>query len=205
MVLKGGDAIMKPRHKYVNPLIIFLCVFIFGLFIFGASAIAVKWGHAYLSHLFPNVFPTYNQIHDPASYQRLERIKDVIAIFLSLLIINFISLRIDNRKYERIALITEGQYLIKDGIKLYFKEFFRSDLIISTVIPAVLVIPAYLLSEDALGYFGLIFWNWLGYRFCTLMGLLPAMLLAASFSFVGRMILIPHCVKAWRSAWLTDI
>ena len=196
---------MKQRHKYLNPIILYLCVFIFGLFIFGFSAIAVKWGHAYLSHLFPSIFPTYNQIHDPESYKRLEWIKGFISIFLSLIIINFISLRIDNRKYERLSLLTEGQYLIKDGIKLYFKEFFKSDLIVSTVIPAVFVIPAYLLSEDALGYFGLIFWNWLGYSFSSLMSVFPAMLLAATFSFIGRMMAIPHCVKVWRSAWLTDI
>ena len=196
---------MKQRHKYLNPAILFFCVFIFGLFILGFSQIVVKWGHAYLSHLFPTVFPTYNQIHDPVAYQRLERIKSVVSIFLSLIIINFIALRLDNKKYERIALLTEGQYLIRDGVKLYFKEFFQSDLIVSTVIPAVLVIPAYVLSENALGYFGLIFWNWLGYSFSTLMGMIPAMLLAAAFSFIGRMMAIPHCVKAWRSAWLTDI
>ena len=196
---------MKQRHKYLNPIILYLCVFVFGLFIFGFSAIVVKWSHAYLNHLFPNIFPSYNQVQEPQAYQKLEQIKEVIAIFLSLFIINFISLRIDNRRYERISSLTEGQYLIKDGIKLYFKEFFKPDLIVSTAIPAVLVIPAYILSENALGYFGLIFWNWLGYRFSTLMGLLPAMLLAAAFSFIGRILLIPHCVKAWRSAWLTDI
>ena len=196
---------MKQRHKYLNPIILYLCVFIFGLFIFGFSAIAVKWSHAYLSHLFPSIFKTYNQIHDPESYSRLEVIKETVSIFLSLLIINFISLRIDNRKYERISLITEGQYLMKDGIRIYFKEFFKSDLIVSAAVPAIMVIPAYLLSENALGYFGLIFWNWLGYHFSTLMGLFPAMLVASAFSFIGRMLVIPHCVKAWRSAWLTDI
>ena len=184
---------------------LFLCVFIFGLFILGFSQIVVKWGYAYLSHLFPTAFPTYNQIHDPESYKRLERAKEIMSIFLSLVIINFISLRLDNKKYERIALITEGQYLIKDGIKLYFKEFFKSDLIASALIPAVFVIPAYILSENALGYFGLIFWNWLGYSFSTLMGVIPAILFAATFSFIGRMMAIPHCVKVWRSAWLTDI
>lgn len=196
---------MKQRHKYLNPIILFLCVFIFGLFIFGFSSIVIKWGHAYLNYLFPSVFPTYNQIQDPEAFQKLERIKEIFAIFLSFIIINFISLRIDNRKYERMVILTEGQYLIKDGIKIYLKEFFMSDLLVTTAIPAVLVIPAYFLSENALGYFGLIFWNWLGYRFSTLMGLFPAILLAATFSFIGRMMLIPHCVKAWRSAWLTDI
>lgn len=196
---------MKKKYKYLNPVILFLCVFIFGLFILGFSSVIVKWGYAYLSHLFPSVFPTYNQVHAPESYKRLEWIKGFISIFLSLIIINFISLRLDNKKYERIALLTEGQYLIKDGIKLYFKEFFKSDLIVSTVIPAVFVIPAYLLSEDSLGYFGLIFWNWLGYSFSSLMSVFPAMLLAATFSFIGRMMAIPHCLKAWRSSWLTDI
>ena len=196
---------MKPRHKYLNPVILYLCVFIFGLFILGFSAIVIKWSYAYLNHLFPGIFPVYDRLYESEAFERLERIKAVFSIFLSLFLINFIAMKIDNRKYERIITLTEGQYLIKDGIKLYFKEFFKSDLAVSTVIPAVLVIPAYLLSEDALGYFGLIFWNWLGYNFSTLMGVFPAMLLAAAFSFVGRMLVIPHCVKAWRSAWLTDI
>jgi hypothetical protein len=142
---------MKKKHKYLNPIILYLCVFIFGLVILGFSMTVVKWSHAYLNHLFPKIFPVYNKIYEPQAYERLEETKKVISLFLSLFLINFIALKIDNRKYERMVSLTEGQYLIKDGIKLYFKEFFTSDVIVSAVVPTVLVIPAYILSEDALG------------------------------------------------------
>lgn len=196
---------MKRKRRHFNPVLLFLCVYIFGLFICAACSGAINWTYAYLNHLLPRVFPIHNKIYAPEAYARLERIKGILAIFLSLLVINLIALRIDNKKYERISLVTEGQYLVWDGIKIYFKEFFKSDLLISTLAPALLIIPAYLLSDDALGHFGLIVWNWLGYNMKSVCSLFPAMLTVAVFSFVGRMIAIPHCVKAWRAAWLTDI
>jgi len=196
---------MKFRYKYLSPIAMFIFVFIFGLFISGLCGNAVDGIYTYLNHLSPETFPIYNQIYDIQTYSKLERIKDIISIFISLSLINLIALRLDNKKYERIISLTDGEYLIKDGIRIYFKEFFLSDAIVSLLIPAVLVIPAYFLTEDALSYFGLIFWNWLGYNMKFLFHLFPAMLISAAFSFVGRMLAIPLCVKAWRAAWMTDI
>ena len=196
---------MKFRHKYLNPIVLYICVFVFGLFILGASGSVVDWIYAYFNHLFPETFPIYNQIYDIETYNKLERIKDIWSVFLSLVVINLIALRIDNKKYERLVSLTDGEYLIWDGIKLYFKEFFISDLIVSVLIPAVLVVPAFFLTEDVLSYFGLIFWNWLGYNMKSLLNLFPAILVSAAFSFIGRMLAIPICVKAWRGAWMTDI
>ena len=196
---------MERKRKQFNPVLLFFGVYVFGLAIYSVGRACANWTYTYLNFLFPDIFPVYNQIHEASKYAALETGKDVVGIFLSLVLINLIALRLDNKKYERIALLTEGQYLMKDGIKLYFKEFFVSDLLVSTLTPAILVIPAYLFSENSLGYFGLIIWNWLGYNMRPLVSLFPAMLIVAAFSFVGRMIAIPHCVKAWRSAWLTDI
>ena len=196
---------MKLRHRYLTPIALFLCVFIFGLFIFGICSNVVDGIYTYLNHLFPETFPIYNQIYDIQTYNKLERVKSVISVCLSLVLINLLALRIDNKKYERLITLTDGEYLIKDGIRLYFREFFLSDAITSMLIPAVLVIPAYFLSENALSYFGLIFWNWLGYNMKFLFHLFPAMLISAAFSFIGRMLAIPLCVKAWRAAWMTDI
>ena len=196
---------MKKRHKYLNPVVLYLCVYLFGLWIYAAGRGAVNWTYTYLNHLMPGIFPVYQRIYEPEAYARLEQIKSLVGIFVALLLINLIALKLDNKKYERISLLTGGEYLIKDGLKVYFKEFFVIDVIVSTVLPALLVIPAYFLSEDALGYFGLIFWNWLGYNIKSLFDLFPAMLIAATFSFCARMLIIPHCIKAWRAAWLTDI
>lgn len=196
---------MRFKHKYLTPILLFLCVFIFGLFIHGVSSNAVNWIYTYLNHLFPKVFPIYNRIYDMAAYTRIEQIKSTAAVFVSLCLINIIALKIDNKKYEHIISLTDGKYLIKDGIKLYFKEFLLTDAIVSIVIPAILVVPAYFLSEEILNYFGLIFWNWLGYNMKSLFKLFPAVLISATFSLIGRMIVIPHCVKAWRAAWMTDI
>ena len=196
---------MKFKDKYLNPLILFICVYIFGLFIHGVSSNVINGIYTYLNHLFPTVFPIYNRIYDIAAYTRVEQIKGISAVFLSLLIINLIALRIDNKKYERIITLTDGEYLIKDGLKLYFKEFFLIDAIVSVIIPAVLVVPAYFLSENILSYFGLIFWNWLGYNMKSIFELFPAILIAAAFSFIARMMVIPYCVNAWRAAWMTDL
>lgn len=203
-MLTGGERV-KLKHKYLTPIALFLCVFIFGLFIVGVCSNVVDGIYTYLNHLFPESFPIYNQIHDIQTYNKLERIKSVISVFLALAVINFIALRIDNKKYERIITLTDGEYLVMNGIKLYFKEFFLSDAIASVLIPAILVVPAYFLSENALSYFGLIFWNWLGYNMKFIFDLFPAMLISAAFSFIGRIIAIPFCVNAWRSAWMTDI
>ena len=196
---------MPIKTKYIKPIVLYVCVFIFGLFIFGVCLSVVDGGYAYLNHLFPERFPTYNTIRDADAFYRLERIKDVIAISLSLIVINFIALRLDNKKYERIVILTDGEYLIRDGLKIYFKEFFITDLIVSVTIPMILVIPAYFLSENTLSYFGLIYPNWLGYHMSPIFALFPAMLISALFSFVGRMLSIPLCVRHWRSAWMTDI
>ena len=183
----------------------FICVYIFGLFIHGFSTEVVNWIYTYLNHLFPKTFPIYNRIYDIQEYMRIENIKGVAAIFISLLLINLIVMKIDNRKYERIVTLTDGEYLIKDGIRIYLKEFFVIDAIVSTVIPGALTIPAYFLSEDVLDYFGLIFWNWLGYNTRSIFDLFPAILITAAFSFISRLLVIPHCVKAWRATWMTDI
>ena len=204
MIKKGGGKV-KFKHKYITPIILFICVFIFGLFILGVSGSVVDWTYAYLNYISPKAFPIYNQIYDIDTYNKLERIKDICAVFLSLIAINVIALRIDNKKYERLISLTDGEYLIKDGISLYLKEFFISDLIVSTLIPAALVIPAYFLTEDVLSYFGLIFWNWLGYNMKFIVRLFPAILISAVFSFIGRILAIPICVNAWRNAWMTDI
>ena len=196
---------IKLKDKYFHPILLFICVYIFGLFIHGFSTEAVNWIYTYLNHLFPKAFPIYNRIYDIQEYLRIEHVKGAVAIFVSLLLINLIAMRIDNRKYERTISLTDGEYLIKDGIRVYVKEFFVIDTVVSTVIPCALTIPAYFLSEDVLDYFGLIFWNWLGYNMKSIFDLFPAMLIAAAFSFVSRMLVIPHCVRAWRAAWMTDI
>ena len=196
---------MKFRYRYLNPIILYFCVFIFGLFILGAADSIIDAIYAYLNHLAPKTFPIYNQIYDIETYNKLERIKDVAAIFISLVIINLIALRIDNKKYERMVNITDGQYLMKDGLKLYFKEFLLSDVICAALMPGVLVIPAFFLTEEVLSYFGLIYWNWLGYNMKFLFDLFPAILISMAFSFIGRILSIPLCVRAWRAAWLSDI
>ena len=96
---------MSFKHKYLRPVVLYLCVFIFGLFILGVSGSIVDWIYAYLNHLSPNTFPIYNQIYDIETYNKLEQIKDIWSVFISLVAINLIALRIDilinlNKKFR---------------------------------------------------------------------------------------------------------
>ena len=97
---------MKFRYRYLNPIILYFCVFIFGLFILGAADSIIDAIYAYLNHLAPKTFPIYNQIYDIETYNKLERIKDVAAIFISLVIINLIALRIDMSSAFRVSWLT---------------------------------------------------------------------------------------------------
>ena len=201
---KGGDK-MKLRHKFLNPIAVYFIVYVFGLWLLGFSLEAVEWVYAYLNHLMPETFPLYNPIYDPEAHARLNRILTVIGMFAVLFLINFISLKVDNKKYERIIILTDGQYLIHEGVRLYFKEFWISDIISALILPALLVIPPYFIPENVLGKFGLIVFTWLGYHMSKLYSLIPAIFIVAIFSFVGRLLAIRGAVKSWRAAWLSDI
>ena len=196
---------MKFKHKYLEPVMLYLVVYIFGLWLFGFGLGAVRAVYEYLNHLLPNIFPLYNPIYEPEKHLELQNSYTVAAIFIALLLINFIALKFDNKKYEKIISQTDGQYLILDGIKLYFKEFLLSDVFCSLVLPMLLVIPPYFIPEDILGKYGLILITWLGYHMSTVHGLVPAIFTVALFSFAARLISIPECVKSWRAAWLSDI
>lgn len=196
---------MKLRHRYLSPIIAFLVVYLFGLLIFGFSTEAVEWIYNYLNHLFPNVFPLYNPIYDPEAHAKLNKAITVVGMFVALFLINLIALRLENKKYERIITLTDGEYLIKDGIKLYLKEFFASDIITAVILPILIVIATYFIPDNALGYFGLILPSWLGYNMRLLYGIIPSIFIVALFSFVGRILAIPLTVSAWRAAWLSDI
>ena len=196
---------MKIRYKYFNPIIVFLIVYMFGLLIFSFSLGAVRWTHTYLNHILPDLFPKYNVIHDPDAYEKMERIFSVTGVFVALVLINLIALKLENKKYERMISLTDGQYLLKDGTKLYFGEFWITDLITSTLIPALLVIHPYFISDKFMGYFGLIIPSWMGYELKEIMPLPLAMICVALFSYVGRVLSALLCVKSWRAAWLSDI
>jgi hypothetical protein len=196
---------MKFRHRYLSPVISYLIVYVFGLLIFGFSTEAVEWIYNYLNHLLPGVFPLYNPIYDPEAHARLNKSLTVVGLLVAFFLINFIALKLENKKYERIISLTDGQYLIKDGIKLYFKEFFISDVITAIVLPILIVVATYFIPDSALGYFGLMLFGWLGYNMRMLYGLIPAIIIVATFSFAGRMLAIPLTVKSWRAAWLSDI
>ena len=196
---------MKFTHKYLNPIAVYLCVYIFGLWLFGFGCEAVEWIYTYLNHLMPDIFPLYNPIYDPEAHARLNKTWTVVGIFVTLFLINFIALRLENKKYERIIVLTDGQYLLKDGMKLYFKEFAVSDVVTAVILPVCLTIPPYFISEDTLGKFGLIIFTWLGYNMSLLYEIVPAVITVAIFSIVGRALSVPLAVRSYRAAWLSDI
>ena len=199
---------MKLRHRYLNPIGVFLIVYMFGLLLFGFSCEAVEWIYTYLNHLFPRIFPVYSIILEKEEYYKLLRIQTLIGLFLSLFLIHFISLKLENKKYERLTGLTDGKYPLKEGIRLYFDEFLLTDAITAALVPAIIVIPSYFISDKLMGYFGLAIPNWLGYSLrahCGVGAIIPAVLIAALFSFAGRILAIPLTVKSWRAAWLSDI
>ena len=196
---------MKLRHKYLNPIAVYLIVYTFGLLLFGFSLELTEWIYAYLNHLMPGIFPLYNPIHDPEAHARINKILTVTGLFVALFLISLIALKLENRKYERMIMLTDGQYLLKDGISLYFTEFLKTDLVTYALLPGIITLGTYFVPKAALNYFALIVPCWLGYHTSLLFGPVLSVITVVCFSLLGRLLSIPLCVRSWRAAWLSDI
>ena len=132
---------MKLTHKYLNPIIVFFAVYMFGYLLYNAGISLTRAVYTYMNHIFPESFPLYEKLAEKEALAGLYRIFELCGMLIALFLINLIALRLENKKYERIVILTDGQYLIKDGVRLYFKEFFASDVITSVLTPVLLVIP----------------------------------------------------------------
>lgn len=193
---------MSIKHKYVEPVLIFLAVYLFNYLLCQCGELLFIYSYSYLAEVMPSVVETVNPIHTPDEYELYLKGVATVGSLIALFIMNYVSLRLDNEKFEYIITKTDGQYRLVDGVKLYFGEFFKSDAIASTVAVGVLVMGAYFIPEKLLDK-GLLFVFKLGVSLIEFYGPVGAVVIAVLFSFITRIISVPLCVRTWRALWLS--
>ena len=193
---------MSIKRKYVEPVLIFLTVYLFNYLLCQCGELLFIYSYNYLAEVMPSVVDTVNPIHTPDEYELYLKGVATFGALVGLFLINYVSLRMDNEKFEYLITKTDGQYRLKDGLKLYFAEFFKSDAIASTIAVGVLVAGASFIPEKLLDR-GLIFIFRLGVSLVEFYGPVGAVVVAVLFSFVTRILSVPLCVRTWRALWLS--
>ncbi len=192
---------MRMTKKYLTPLLLYFVVYLFALLITGMTQGAVKLLYTALSDAFPAVFPDYNPIRHPEKYEALTKVHSFIAIAIELLIINLIALRLDNPKYEEITGRTDGQYTIREGLRLYLSLFTASDVISSVLLPTVLTLAAYFIPTELLSY-GLNIPLWMGVTLSGIADPFGAIIFVVAASVLTRALAIIYTVRVYRGMWL---
>ena len=193
---------MSIKHKYVEPVLIFLAVYLFGYLLCQCGEMLFIYSYNYLAEVVPSIVKTVNPIHTPEEYELYLKGIATVGAAVGLFLINYISLRLDNEKFEHVITKTDGQYTMKEGLALYFGEFFRSDVIASTVTVAVLVIAAGFIPDKLLDR-GLILLFKLGASLIEFYGIVGSVVIAVVFSLLARIASIPLALKTWRALWLS--
>ena len=53
---------MKLTHKYLNPIIVFFAVYMFGYLLYNAGISLTRAVYTYMNHIFPESFPLYEKL-----------------------------------------------------------------------------------------------------------------------------------------------
>ena len=141
-------------------------------------------------------------MHSPDEYKLYLKASATVAALIGLGLINYVSLRLDNKKFEHIITKTDGQYRMTEGIALYCKEFLISDVVASTLPIAAFIIPAAFIPEKLMDR-GLVYIFKLGELLIEYYGIVGAVAVAIAFSLITRLLSAPLCLKTWRALWLS--
>jgi hypothetical protein len=193
---------MSIKHKYVEPVLIFLAVYLFSYLFCQCGELLFIYSYNYLAEVVPSVVQTVNPIHTPDEYELYLRSIATVGALVGTFLINYISLRLDNVKFEHVITETDGQYTMREGLALYFREFLRSDVIASTLPIALLVAGAYFIPEKLLDR-GLIILFKPGASLIEFYGIVGSVIIAVIFSLLTRIASIPLALRTWRALWLS--
>ena len=202
---------MKTKIKYVNPIAIYFLVYIFGTFLLLCGSTIARYLYAYLNSLFPAIFPIFSPISEKDGYDSYIKLIDIVAAFIAVYLTNYLALRFDNSKFEFMTSKTGGQYRLSEGITIYEKEFWLSDIISGTLFPLVLTLAPYLIpnvdkTEVPIVNFLIVLLNsffWLGGVMEEHCNIFTSAFLIIMASLVSRILCTLSNLKRWRAVWLS--
>lgn len=192
---------MKFKNKYLFPPCLTLFWFLIGAAVVLISDIVVYLCYDYLCEILPTIFTRPGVLSDPEGYERAQRALTATTVFLAVLPVTYFAMRLDNKRFEHLIVLTEGLYPIREKCVWYLKSFWLSDLIVSVLIPVALTLPVYLIPEKYVRYFTDVLWC--GGRLFEYFGMWEGLFLIVGLSVFARLILIPAVLRAWRVNWMT--
>ncbi len=192
---------MKARYKYFGSTGLYLGLYLLGIIPYYATRWLVEAFHDLLAELFPTVFHSYNIITAPDEYLIQSARLETVTAVISILIITYFALRLDNKRFEHFIVGNEGLYTMPEGLAQYCREFLAIDVAISLAVPVLFSLPLAFVPEV---WIERVAWipTALNHTLVSAYGQARGTLTACLISLGARVILIPHTVSRWRAAWL---
>ena len=196
--------------KYLESFFGYFFLYSLAFILFYAFSYILRHANEFLAGILPAVFKVYNPILSQDELKNQNEIIALLAAFLSVFAVTYVSQRHDNLRYEHIISKTEGLYKIREGRDVYFSEFLCADIFCSLTVPlfslglTFINIPknapkALLIFEKYLEYFVAVpsaFVDKFGFIFGA------ALLLCASL--ISRFPAAYISLFRWRAAWLSN-
>ncbi len=192
---------MKFGYKYILPSAVYLLIMLLGGFVEPLVSYIVIPFYSFLHISFPHTFPKPSAMLDPVGYARLEMWLWFVSAFVTVIILTYVSMRLDNKRFELIVARTDGLYRLPNMTLAVLREFFVADLIPSVIVPIVYILPIYLVPREYLWYLPNILW--LGGGLFAWLSLAEALAIGIGASILCRFLLIPRVLDVWRANWLT--
>lgn len=192
---------MRIGHKYIFPPFIALFFFLLG----GAGVliadIIVELAARGLAEWMPSLFARPNAIADPEGYESYLCSIELVTLTLTLLPVTYLSMRLDNKRFEHLIVLTEGLYTLPRALRWHLRSFWLSDIISASLPPILLTLPVFLVPEEYLsGILGVL---WCGARLSPYFSAVWATVTVVAISLVMRLLLLPAVLRAWRASWLS--
>lgn len=189
-------------RKYVAPAGIYILLFLAGYITTYITRYIPGIVYDYLNYHFPTVFVSYSPISEAEDYKRVQMWLMIGAVALSILIVGYIALRLDNKRYEHIIRKTEGFFTLPCGLAMWARNYLVPDIVVTALVPLLFAIPPYFFPEQWMDM-GLAIPFWAADMLSPYMGIVGCCVTLSLSSVLARLLVIPHTLAAWRASWLT--
>ena len=192
------------KKKYLYPTLNFILLYLLGSAIYYiASLVITKMLYPTANSILPSLFPIPNYVLESEKYELYEKVMAILTLTATFYLINLISVKCDNARFERIVLKTEGMYRMKDGLKEYYSANILFDAILSLVLPIAYTLPIYIYvpREFIDRIFRLFFLP--AFTAYDLFGIVGGAVALVIITFVTRTLAGISAVKGYRARWLS--
>ena len=193
---------MKLRYKYFGSGAILLALMLLGSVAYILSSYVTRGVFMLLCEELPEIFSSKSEIADPDGYRVQSGVMLIFDLFLSLLLVNYLSLRLDNKRYERIISLTDGRYTMREGLSLYFSEFALSDALLPLVLVPLVSLSLLPIPRGTLLFDIVELPLRLGYLSLDRFGIVKGLFVLYILTVLTRLVAATLALNRWRAAWL---